>query len=132
MTKNFLLQTEDFSPQLGGEFIPHLTTVMFSTLRNFNQISSRFGIQFEEVLTDNGPEFGIQTSTKKEQHPFERMLMEMGLKHRYTKPYRPQTNGKVERLWRTLKDDLIDGTTFDSIDHFKDELFQYLVYYNKI
>ena len=40
------------------------------------------------------------------------MLLELGIKHRYTRPYRPQTNRKVERFWRTLNDDLIDGTTY--------------------
>ena len=56
--------------------------------------------------------------------------MEIGIKHRYTKPYRPQTNGKVERFWRTLSEDLIAETDFDSIEELKDELMQYLVYYN--
>ena len=56
---------------------------------------------------------------------------ELGIKHRYTRPYRPQTNGKVERFWRTL-DDLIDGTTFASLAEFRDELEQYLLYYNEV
>lgn len=105
-------------------------TVMFSTLRCFNQLTSRYNIKFAEVLTDNGPEFGPKTSERKQQHPFERMLMEMGIKHRHTRPYRPQTNGKVERFWRTLNEDLIDGTYFESVDHFKEELMQYMLYYN--
>ena len=58
------------------------------------------------------------------------MLLELGIKHRYTRPYRPQTNGKVERFWRTLDDDVIDGATFDNLDHFANELFEYLIYYN--
>lgn len=107
-------------------------TVMFATLRCFNYIKRYFDIEFEEVLTDNGPEFGIKTSTKKGEHPFERMLIEMGIKHRYTRPYRPQTNGKVERFWRTLNEDLIEGTYFEDIHHFKDELEKYLVYYNEL
>ncbi len=49
---------------------------------------------------------------------------------RYTRPYRPQTNGKVERLWRTLDEDVIEGATFDNLDHFANELFEYLIYYN--
>ena len=65
-------------------------------------------------------------------YPFERMLLELGIKHRYTRPYRPQTNGKVERFWRTLNDDLIDGTTFASLAEFRDELEQYLLYYNEV
>ena len=105
-------------------------TVMFATMRCFNFLSQQFAIQFEEVLTDNGPEFGIKSSESKENHPFERMLMEMGIKHRHTRPYRPQTNGKVERFWRTLNEDLIEGTHFESEEHFRDELTEYLVYYN--
>jgi transposase InsO family protein len=107
-------------------------TVMFGTLRCLNQISGRFNIQFEEVLTDNGPEFGTRESMQKQGHPFERLLQEMGIKHRYIRPYRPQTNGKVERFWRSLNEDLINGTHFNSIEHFKEELFGYIVYYNKL
>ena len=60
----------------------------------------------------------------------ERMLNELGIKHRYTRPYRPQTNGKIERFWRTLNEDLLEGTTFESVSELKDELQQYLIYYN--
>lgn len=105
-------------------------TVMFAALRCLNHLSQQFGIQFEEVLTDNGPEFGTRSSEKKDGHPFERMLMEMGIRHRYTRPYRPQTNGKVERFWRTLNEDLIEETYFESEDHFEKELLEYLYYYN--
>lgn len=55
----------------------------------------------------------------------------MGIKHRYTRPYRPQTNGKIERFWKTLNQDFLEDAVFDSLDHFKDELFQYLIYYNE-
>lgn len=107
-------------------------SVMFATLHCFNHISDRFSIRFAEALTDNGPEFGPRESTSKEGHPFERLLIELGIKHRYTRPYRPQTNGKVERFWRTLNEDLVEGTYFESIEHFKDELFKYLLFYNKL
>ena len=105
-------------------------TVMFSVLRCFNIIADQYDIRFESVITDNGPEFGTKGSKKKKEHPFERMLMELGVEHRYTRPYRPQTNGKVERFWKTLKEDLIEETTFDSEQEFRDELMQYMVYYN--
>ena len=103
-------------------------SVMFAALHCFNHIVDRFNIRFEEVLTDNGPEFGTRNASSKEAHPFERLLIEMGVKHRYTRPYRPQTNGKAERFWRTLNDDLIEGTYFESIEYFKKELFDYLLY----
>ena len=40
--------------------------------------------------------------------------------------------GKVERFWRTLNEDLIDGTTFASPAEFQDELEQYLLYSNEV
>jgi len=105
-------------------------TVMFATLRCLNIIADEYGIRFKEILSDNGPEFGKKVSRSKEYHPFERMLMELGIKHRYIRPYRPQTNGKVERFWRTLEEDLLRETNFDSPEELKDELLQYIVYYN--
>jgi hypothetical protein len=117
-----------------AEVISDITSlsVMFATLRCFNHLSSRYGVQFTEILSDNGPEFGPRISKQKDKHPFERLLSELGIKHRYTRPYRPQTNGKIERFWRTLQEDLIEGTTFDSIEHFTEELFQYILYYNQL
>ena len=103
---------------------------MFAIMRCFNIVKSEFNIQYQEVLTDNGPEFGPRHSKKKEGHPFERMLMELGIKHRYIKPYRPQTNGKIERFWRTIEEDLFAETNFDSEQELKEELLQYLYYYN--
>ena len=105
-------------------------TVMFALLRCLNIISDRYNIRFKEVLTDNGPEMGVKTSMKKAEHPTERMLIELGIKHRYIRPYRPQTNGKVERFWRTIEDDLLRETTFDSAEQLNEELLQYLYYYN--
>ncbi len=56
----------------------------------------------------------------------------MDVKHRYTRPYRPQTNGKIERFWRSIEEDLINGTDFDSTEEFKKELTEYIYYYNHL
>lgn len=105
-------------------------TTMFSTMRCISAFKKHYGIEFEEIIADNGPEFGPAHSQNKQNHPFERMLTEVGIKRRYMRPYRPQTNGKVERFWRTLQEDLIHETDFDSLDELKNELNQYLYYYN--
>jgi len=105
-------------------------TVMFAVLKCLNILADHYSIRFKEVITDNGPEFGPKHSQNKSEHPFERMLMELDIKHRYIRPYRPQTNGKAERFWRTIEDDLLRDTTFDSVDELKEELLQYLYYYN--
>ena len=66
------------------------------------------GILPEKVMTDNGVEFTAYTSQKaKDTHFFETMLKMFNIKHSYTRPYRPQTNGKIERFWRTLYEECI-------------------------
>lgn len=123
---------DDYSRLAWAEVMTDITalTTMFAALRCMQALKREFGIQFEEIIADNGPEFGTAASKSKHNHPFERMLVETGLKRRYMKPYRPQTNGKVERFWRTLKEDLIEDTDFDSFEELEEELLKYLIYYN--
>jgi transposase len=123
---------DDYSRLAWAQVMEDITalTVMFTAMHCMQSLKREFGIQFEEIIADNGPEFGPSTSLNKRNHPFERMLIETGIKRRYMQPYRPQTNGKVERFWRTLKEDLIEDTDFDSLEELEDELLKYLVYYN--
>jgi hypothetical protein len=112
------------------ELIPNIKslTVMFAVMRCFNMLASNYNVNFKEVLTDNGKEF---VSPNKNEHPFERMLIEMQMKHRTTRPYRPQTNGKVERFWRTIEEELLSDFIFDDLEHLNQELWTYLFYYNE-
>jgi hypothetical protein len=52
------------------------------------------GITVHRVLTDNGVGYRSRR--------FRTALADGGVRHRRTRPYRPQTNGKVERFNRTL------------------------------
>lgn len=123
---------DDYSRVAWAELIESIDslTVMFGAMRCLNILKAHYHIQFEEILSDNGNEFGNRSYKNKMSHPFERLLIEMGVKHRYTQPYRPQTNGKIERFWRTLEEDLIIDTDFDSVEELKEELLQYMYYYN--
>lgn len=116
------------------EIIPDVTslTVMFATMRCFQMLEKQYKIRFKEVMTDNGPEFGSGKDKDNEMtNPFKRMVKEMGLKQRYIRPYRPQTNGKIERFWRTIEEDVIEGTTFENLEEFENEIFEYMIYYNE-
>jgi transposase InsO family protein len=63
--------------------------------RRANMWFSEHGIDVRKVLTDNGSCY--------RSHAFKDALE--GIEHRRTRPYRPQTNGKVERFHRTLADE---------------------------
>jgi transposase InsO family protein len=63
--------------------------------RRANMWFSERGIDVRKVLTDNGSCY--------RSHAFKDALE--GIEHRRTRPYRPQTNGKVERFHRTLADE---------------------------
>jgi transposase InsO family protein len=104
-------------------------TVMFAILRIINMFIEQYDIKFEAIMTDNGSEFGRKSGKNKENHPFERLLIELGIKHIYTPPYQPQVNGKIERFWKTIYEDMIDAD-YESIEEFKEQLIQYCYYYN--
>src|SRR5690349_6921246 len=123
---------DDYSRVAWAEIIENIDSlsVMFGAMRCLNILKAHYHIQFEEIMSDNGSEFGNRGTKNKMNHPFERLLIEMGVKHCYIQPYRPQTNGKVERFRRTMEEDLIIDTDFDSIEELKEELLQYMYYYN--
>jgi transposase InsO family protein len=54
------------------------------------------GVRIERVLTDNGTNYKLQ---------FDAAVGRLGARHKRTRRYRPQTNGKAERLIKTLLDE---------------------------
>ena len=54
---------------------------------------ARLGIRFKAILTDNGPAY--------RSHAMAAACRALGLKHRFTRPYTPRTNGKAERFIQT-------------------------------
>lgn len=108
--------------------------VMFATLQTLNRIYDSYNFKFKTIMTDNGSEFTSKSKKieTKRQHPLERLLIELGIKHIKTKPYRPQTNGKIERFWRTVEDEAIEGTDYKDIEELKDIILKYNVYYNEL
>ena len=54
------------------------------------------GVTVERVLSDNGSAY--------RSHTWRDACADLGITHKRTRPYRPQTNGKIERFHRTLAD----------------------------
>ncbi len=80
-------------------------------------------------MSDNGPEF---KGKLEKEHPFELMCDQLGIKHIYTQPYRPQTNGKIEAFWRIIKKEFCYPNTFNSKDDLISNLGNYLFEYNHL
>lgn len=82
------------------------------------------------VISDNGREF----CGRKDQHPYELFLQLEEIEHRTTKVRRPQSNGFVERLHRTLLDEhfRIQGRTkwYEALEEMQQDLDDYFVIYN--
>lgn len=84
------------------------------------------------VLTDNGKEF--TTHWKSKNHPFEKVLAEQGIKHRYTKVQHPWTNGFVERLNRTILEEFyqveLRKKRYETVTELQTDLNQFISFYN--
>ena len=79
-------------------------------------------VTVERVLSDNG---GAYRS-----HLWRATCHELGIKHKRTRPYRPQTNGKIERFHRTLADGWAYARCYTSETERRSELDGWLHCYN--
>jgi transposase InsO family protein len=80
------------------------------------------GITVQRVLTDNG---GCYKS-----FAWRDTLAAAGITHKRTRPYRPQTNGKVERFHRTLADEWAYARPYTSETQRRAALAPWLHMYN--
>jgi transposase InsO family protein len=80
------------------------------------------GVTVERVLSDNGACY--------RSHAWAEACTELGIKPKRTRPYRPQTNGKIERFHRTLADGWAYARFYTSTTQRNDALPGWLHFYN--
>lgn len=80
------------------------------------------GVTIERVLSDNGSAY--------KSHAWRDACAELGISPRRTRPYRPQTNGKIERFHRTLADGWAYARRYESTRQRDDALPGWLHFYN--
>jgi transposase InsO family protein len=75
------------------------------------------------LLTDNAFTYVHNRSLRE-------LLNERGIKHMRTQPYRPRTNGKVERFHQTMAREWAYGLSYRSHHHRNQALAHWLNHYN--
>jgi transposase InsO family protein len=80
------------------------------------------GSRIERMLTDNGASY--------RSHAYRDTLAGLAIRHRRTRPFRPQTNGKAERFIRTLLDEWAYARPYRSNGNRLRALRRYVRFYN--
>ena len=80
------------------------------------------GIRVRRVLSDNGSCYRSRAHRQR--------AAAHGVRHRFTRPYRPQTNGKAERFIRTLLAEWAYAQAYRTSRWRQAALPRYLTYYN--
>ena len=81
-----------------------------------------YGVNVERVLSDNGSCY--------RSFAWRDTCAELGVTHKRTRPYRPQTNGKIERFHRTLADGWAYARFYESTTQRDAALPEWLHFYN--
>ena len=115
---------DDYSRALFTDILPNKTQ---SSGAQFLENAIRaFPFQFEVVYSDNGGEFkGSQA------HAVVKTCQTYGICQQFTKPRTPKTNGKAERVIKTLLNEWFRQQRFSSPEQRRQSLYQYVVYYNQ-
>jgi transposase InsO family protein len=97
-------------------------TTAIGVLRRATAWYAQHGVTVERVLSDNGSAY--------KSHAWHNACAELGIKPKRTRPYRPQTNGKIERFHRTLADGWAYARFYDCESDRRAALPGWLHFYN--
>jgi transposase InsO family protein/transposase-like protein len=80
----------------------------------------------KEVLSDNGRQY----YTWRGKSQFTTLLLKLGIRHIRSRPYHPQTCGKIESFWRNLFQECLSQLPLSSFEEAKEKIGTYIEYYN--
>ena len=83
---------------------------------------AQHGITVERIMTDNGPGYRSKIHAA--------AVTELEIRHLFTRPYRPRTNGKAERFIKTLQIEWAYAASYQHHHQRRDALEPWLKYYN--
>ena len=88
------------------------------------QAREKFPDQTPRIISDNGPQFIARD--------FKEYIRICGMTHVRTSPYYPQSNGKLERVNKTIKSECIRPGSPLSLDDAKNLTLKYVAHYNNV
>ena len=80
----------------------------------------------KEVLSDNGRQY----YTWRGKSQFTVMLTKLGIAHIRSRPYHPQTCGKIESFWRNLWQECLSQVPLSSFEEAQAKIGEYIEHYN--
>lgn len=80
----------------------------------------------KEVLSDNGRQYHTWRGKSK----FTTMLTKLGIRHIRSRPYHPQTCGKIESFWRNLYQECLTKVPLATFEEAEAKIGEYIEYYN--
>lgn len=126
-TREYLfVAIDDFSRELFCAILPDKT--QYSAEKFLSQVLDECAYTIEQAYSDNGTEYRGNLKT----HAFMQLCQRKKIEQRFTKVKTPRTNGKAERVIRTLMEMWHEKTEFKNRDHRKKELIRFVNYYNTV
>jgi len=117
---------DDFSRELFAGILSDKT--QSSSAKFLTQVIDECAYTIEQAYSDNGLEY----RGKEQSHAFMKLCKLHGIEQRFTKVKHPQTNGKAERVIKTIMEMWRQKTEFKNRDHRKLELIRFVNYYNTV
>jgi transposase InsO family protein len=115
---------DDFSRFVTGVGL-YMTQKADNVLEVFRRAVSEYKVP-SEMLTDNGRQY----TSWRGQAQFEKEMHRMDIKHIRSQPHHPQTQGKIERFWKTIKEEFFSRTLFEGFEDMQNRTKLWVQYYN--
>jgi len=117
---------DDFSRELYAAILPDKT--QYSAAKFLEQVLEECPYTIEQWYSDNGTEY----KGNPEKHALMKLCAENKIEQGFTRVKTPRTNGKAERVIRTIKQMWYRKTRFKNRNHRRKELIRFVNYYNTV
>lgn len=120
---------DDYSREAFCRIYPAATT---GAATDFLQLALKYyNYPVKAVLTDNAFCFSMRYANYSDRLTlFSRTCQQLGIRHYLLRPYHPETNGKVERFFRTVNDECFSRLHLRNSGHRSQVLDDFVHYYN--